>query len=77
MEATVTIPDDAFQRAEELATTMGWSRNSLYAEALSEFIRRRQQTITDRLDELYAKLDSGLDPALQQAQSDALPQERW
>lgn len=78
METVVTIPDDVFRRAEELAAALGLSRNEVYAAALAEFIRERQEErITERLNEVYAASDSELDPALQQAQIASLPAERW
>lgn len=77
MEATVTIPDEVFLRAEQLAVALGLSRSSLYAKALSDFLRRQPQVITERLNALYDQVDSELDPALQQAQAANLPQERW
>lgn len=54
METVVTIPDDVFRKAEELAAALGLSRSEVYAAALAEFIRERQR-ITERLNEVYTE----------------------
>lgn len=78
METVVTIPDEVFRKAEELAASLGLSRSEVYAAALTEFIReRREQRVTERLNEVYAENDSELDPAIRQAQSNSLPVEHW
>ena len=78
METAVTIPDDVFREAEELADALGLSRSDLYAAALAEFIReRREERITERLNEVYAEDDSDLDPALSKMQAISLPVEQW
>jgi hypothetical protein len=78
METVVTIPDDVFRKAEDLAAALGLSRSEIYAAALAEFIReRRDLYITERLNEVYVKDDSDLDPVIQQMQTASLPVEQW
>ncbi|MCI0486398.1 MAG: hypothetical protein L0229_07340 [Blastocatellia bacterium] len=78
METAVTIPDEVFRQAEELAAALGLSRSDLYAAALAEFIReRREERITERLNEVYAEADSSLDPVLDKLQAISLPVEQW
>ena len=78
METVVTIPDEVFRKAEELATALGLSRSEVYSAALTEFIReRREQRITEGLDEVYAQEGSTLDPALRMLQAASVPVERW
>ncbi len=78
METVVTIPDEVFRKAEDLAAALGLSRSEVYAAALGEFIRERHDLhITERLNEVYAKDDSDLDPAIRQLQTISLPVEQW
>lgn len=57
MKTAVSIPDDVFERAEELARSMGTSRSALYARALADYIARHSP---DRVTEL---MDKALDDA--------------
>lgn len=78
METVVTIPDEVFRKAEDLADALGLSRSEVYTAALAEFIReRRDLRITERLNEVYAKDDSDLDPVIRQLQAVSLPVEQW
>jgi metal-responsive CopG/Arc/MetJ family transcriptional regulator len=78
METVVTIPDEVFRKVEDLATALGMSRSELYTAALAEFIReRRDLSITEHLDQVYAQDDSELDPFIRQLQSASLPVEQW
>jgi len=78
MEIAVIIPDEVSRQAEELAAALGMSRSELYAQALAEFIReRRDERITERLNQVYAANDSDLDAVIQQLQAVSLPVEQW
>lgn len=78
METVITIPNEDFQRAEELAQQLGISRNELYLRALSRFLdAHRDSEITRRLNEIYAHEDSSLDPVLMKMQMTALEPESW
>ena len=72
MKTAVSIPDDIFHRAEELARRLGMSRSKLYAEAVSRMLREYdEEEITRRLDEVYSSLpeeEAGLDPGLEELQ---------
>jgi hypothetical protein len=66
METVVTIPDDVFRKAEDLAAVLGLSRSEVYAAALAEFIRERHDLrITERLNEVYKEENS--EQSLQQS----------
>jgi hypothetical protein len=78
METVVTIPDDVFRKAEDLAAALGLSRSEVYAAALAEFIRECSDLrITERLNEVYTEEISDLNPIIQQLQAASLPMERW
>ncbi|HXG68890.1 MAG TPA: ribbon-helix-helix domain-containing protein [Blastocatellia bacterium] len=78
MRTAVSIPEELFRQAEELAAALGLSRSELYAAALAEFIRQQHgDHITERLNQVYAENDSEMDPVLEQMQSVSLPVEQW
>jgi len=53
MKTAVSIPDDLFRRADELAGQLGKSRSELYREALVDYIARRDPlAITMALNDL-------------------------
>jgi metal-responsive CopG/Arc/MetJ family transcriptional regulator len=78
MEIAVSLPEDVFQQAEELAATLGVSRNELYTTALAAFVnQQRHDLITERLNQVYANANSDVDAVLKQMQAVSLPEERW
>jgi len=57
MKTAVSIPDDLFHRADELAGQLGKSRSELYREALADYVARRDpDAITTALNELADEL---------------------
>ncbi len=77
MKVAISIPDAVFNAAEELAARRQCSRSSLYAQALERLLAETDgDNVTARLDAVYASESSGLDPALRDAQAQALA-EPW
>ena len=57
MKTAVSIPDDLFRRADELASQLGKSRSELYREALADYVARRDpKTVTTALNEIADEL---------------------
>jgi metal-responsive CopG/Arc/MetJ family transcriptional regulator len=78
MKTAISIPDDLFESAERFAERQGLSRSELYATALRHYLRERlSESVTERLNALYAEESNALDPVLAQIQSRALPGESW
>jgi metal-responsive CopG/Arc/MetJ family transcriptional regulator len=78
VKTAISIPDEVFQAAEELAGRLGVSRSELYASAVAEYVAAlRSRGVTARLNEVYADHSSSLDPALGRAQADAVDSEEW
>jgi antitoxin component of RelBE/YafQ-DinJ toxin-antitoxin module len=78
METVVSIPEEVFQQAEEMAANLGLSRSELYAMALTKFINQQQpDLVTERLDEIYADAGSDLDAVIERLQAISLLEERW
>ncbi len=78
MKVAISLPDPVFDAAELLAEELGISRSQLYAQALADFLRARSaSSVTARLDEVYGRESSGMEPELMSAQLKALSHEAW
>ena len=61
VETAVALPSDIFQQAEDLAKTLGLTRNELYAEALEQLIKRKRDVENHRQwKKFYDEADSSL-----------------
>ncbi|MCY3896532.1 MAG: hypothetical protein OXG17_08690 [Chloroflexi bacterium] len=78
MKTAISIPDDLFQAADELANELGVTRSKLYATAVSDYLaRRRDEHITALLDEVYREQPSQLAPELRRIQGRSLAADEW
>jgi predicted transcriptional regulator len=78
MKTAVSIPDELFRRADELAQRVGKSRSQVYREALAEYLYRREtRAVREALDELVDELEPGRDPWLDEAGRRALDRTEW
>ena len=78
MKVAISLPDPVFRAAETLARKLGTSRSQLYAAAIAEFVGARgAKAVTARLNAVYDKESSELDPALKYAQLERLSREAW
>ena len=78
MKTAVSIPDDLFSRAEEFAREAKLTRSALFTAAIKEYIRHhRGDDVTRKLNEIYPKEDSSLDPMIEEMQMLSIPREEW
>jgi len=78
MKTAVSLPDELFRKAEAAALELRVSRSRLYATAIAEFLERRQDhMVTNRLNEVYSRQPSKLDPSLRRAQMKTLDRDVW
>jgi len=78
VKTAISLPEDLFRRAESAARKLKMSRSQLYATALAEYLERRKTSnITERLNRIYSRESSELDPALHSAQMRSLEREDW
>ena len=78
MKTAISLPDPLFAEAEQVAKRLRISRSKLYATAITQFLNEhRSRDVTERLNEVYAKEKSQLDPVLHALQLDSLPREDW
>ena len=78
MKTAVSLPEDIFQQAEAAARKLRMSRSQLYARAIAEFLEHSQtESVTARLNEVYAGKPARLDSAFHGAQVKSLPKDSW
>jgi predicted transcriptional regulator len=78
MKTAVSIPDDLFRRADDLARREGKSRSQVYREALAEYLLKRDpESITSALDEVVDDVGLRPDPWLDLAARQALARSDW
>jgi len=78
MKTAISIPDDVFARVEAFAKRRKMSRSALFTIAVEQYVQHhRADDVTSRLNELYARENSTLDPLLETLQTHALPREEW
>ena len=78
MKTAISIPDDVFDAADEMARRLGMSRSQLYATAVRDYLEaHRSRGVTARLDQVYECIDSALDLRVADAQTASLDEEDW
>ena len=78
MKTAVSIPDDLFRQADELAGRLGKSRSQVYREALAEYLLRRDaQAVRSTLDTLVDQLGLAQDEWLAAASRRTLENAEW
>jgi hypothetical protein len=78
MKVAVAIPDPVFQEAERVSRRLRLPRSQFYARALAAYVKGHSGAeITRRLNEVYGKASSKLDPATEAASLEVLRREKW
>lgn len=78
MKTAVSIPDELFRKADELARRLGKSRSQIYQEALAEYLLRRDPgAVTRAMDEVLEEVGSHPDEWLAEAGRQALERSEW
>jgi predicted transcriptional regulator len=78
MKTAVSIPDDLFRRADELASQLGKSRSELYREALADYVARRDpKAVTSALNAIADELSGDRTGFVGEAARQALERSEW
>ena len=78
MKTAVSVPDEIFARAEELARRTRRSRSRLYAEALAEYLDRHDpDRVTAAMNAVCDDLGAGIEPFVEAAAHRTLEQVEW
>ena len=78
MKTAISIPEEIFISAEKLAKDLRISRSELYSQAVREFIKEnRFNGVTEKLNKIYGRESSALNPLVREAQASSIPEEDW
>ena len=78
MKTAISIPDEIYHSADQLAKRFGMSRSELYSKAVLNYINaHKNDAVTKALDQIYAKEKSEIDPVINLMQLRSLPKEAW
>lgn len=59
VKTAVSIPDEVFREADEVAQRLGWSRSQLYTRAIRAYLREQgEDPVTAALDRLADELSA-------------------
>lgn len=78
MKTAVSLPDDVFRDAEQLARRLKKSRSRLYADALAEYVARHEpEAVTRALDRVATEVDTRSEPLVAVAARRVLEGTEW
>ena len=78
MKTAVSIPDDLFRRADELAERLGKSRSEIYREALADYVERRDlAAVTSALNEIADEMAADQTGFIDHAARRTLERSEW
>ena len=78
MKIAVSVPDDVFEEAEQLARRMKRSRSEVYSRALAEYVARHApDRVTEAMDRVLAEIGEPADQFLRAASRRVLQRSDW
>jgi predicted transcriptional regulator len=78
MKTAISLPDDLFKRGEAFSKQRSLSRSELYVRAIREYLDRHDHAaIIAQLNEVYADVDSTLEPEIDALSLEALRRQDW
>ena len=78
MKIAVSVPDDVFQEAEELARRTKRSRSEVYSRALAEYVARHApDRVTEAMDRALTEIGETADHFVRTASRRVLKRSAW
>ena len=78
MKTVISIPDDVFHSAAQLARRTGKSRSQLFSDAVREYVARHARgEVTEAMDRVCAALGQPTDEFVSAAGRRALERSEW
>jgi predicted transcriptional regulator len=78
MKIAVSVPDDVFEEAEELARRMKQSRSEVYSRALAEYVARHApDRVTEAMDRALAEIGEHADQFVRTTSRRVLKRGEW
>ena len=78
MKTAISVPDQIFEEAEELARQTKKSRSQIYAEALREYLARHApDAVTEAMDRVVAEVGAQADEFVSASTLRVLERSEW
>jgi metal-responsive CopG/Arc/MetJ family transcriptional regulator len=78
MKTAISVPDQIFEEAEELARQTKKSRSQIYAEALREYLARHTpDAVTEAMDRVVAEVGAQADEFVSASTRRVLERSEW
>lgn len=78
MKTAISIPDDIFEAAEQLAKARGLKRSELYKLAIKDYLERHANAgVTESLNRFYAANPPERDPVLEEFRRQSMLKVEW
>jgi metal-responsive CopG/Arc/MetJ family transcriptional regulator len=78
MKVAVSIPDEVFAEAEDLAKRLKTSRSDIYSRALNEFLQRHTpDRVTESMNDVISTVGEATDPFAKHAARRVLRRVEW
>lgn len=78
MKTAVSVPDEVYRQAEELAHRTGRTRSEIYSTALRDYLAHHQAVpVTAAMDLALDEIDPEADPFLDAAARETLTGVEW
>jgi predicted transcriptional regulator len=78
MKTAVSVPNEVYRQAEELAHRTGRSRSEIYSTALRDYLAHHQAVpVTAAMDLALDEIEPGADPFLDAAARETLAGAEW
>lgn len=78
MKIAVSVPDDVFKEAEQLARRMKRSRSMVYSQALAEYVARHaSDRVTEAMDRALVEIGESADEFVRATTRRVLKRSDW
>ena len=78
MKTAVSVPNEVYEQAEELARRTGRTRSEIYSTALRDYLAHHStDPTTAAMDRALDEIEPGSDPFLEAAAREALSEADW
>jgi metal-responsive CopG/Arc/MetJ family transcriptional regulator len=78
MKTAISVNTSLFERAERYAKEKKISRSRLFAEAMEEYLEKREKDkIIEQINKVCAEVDTSLDPFWKEVQGRAVSKDEW
>jgi predicted transcriptional regulator len=78
MKTAISVPNDIYEQAEELAQRTGRTRSEIYSSALRDYLAHQgPPSVTAAMDRALEEVEPAADPFLEAAARSTLANSEW